>query len=205
MNVLYPVGDKIVAMIRRRNGDPVAIAEVLDLGSRPAVNQALARLARRGTILRVGLGLYAWPRFSVLLNDTVSPSVDALAHAWARRNGLRIVPCGAHAANLLGLSTQVPSKYTYYTNGCSQRVCLGGIEVSFLNRGPRIMEIKGQLAAHIIQALRHLGKDKVTAEDIARLRRLVRPKDRADLKRAMKSAVEWMRPTLQAVINKDTA
>jgi hypothetical protein len=88
---------------------------------------------------------------------------------------LRIVPFGAFAANLLGLSTQVPAKYVYYTNGRTQRVRLGGAEVRFLNRGPKTMKVKGQLAAHIFHALRYLGKDRVSPDVIARLRRVTRP------------------------------
>jgi hypothetical protein len=203
MNVAHPVAEKVVARIQRRAGDPVAIAELLDLAPRPTINQSLARLARQGTIQRVGRGLYAWPRFSALLQESVPPSVDALAHAWARRNRLRIVPFGAYAANLLGLSTQVPAKYVYYTNGRTQRVRLGGAEVQFLNRGPKTMEVKGQLAAHIIQALRYLGKRRVTPAVVARLRQLAGPEDRADLRRASDSAAEWMRPILQGVIREE--
>jgi hypothetical protein len=203
MNVAHPVAEKVVARIQRRAGDPVAIAELLDLAPRPTINQSLARLARQGTIQRVGRGLYAWPRFSALLQESVPPSIDALAHAWARRNRLRIVPFGAYAANLLGLSTQVPAKYVYYTNGRTQRVRLGGAEVQFLNRGPKTMEVKGQLAAHIIQALRYLGKRRVTPAVVARLRQLAGPEDRADLRRASDSAAEWMRPILQGVIREE--
>ena len=200
MKVSHPVADKIVAMIKKRDGVPVAIADLLGIASRPAINQALARLTKGKTIQRVGRGLYAWPRFSALLNDTVPPSVDALAHAWARKNGLRIIPFGAYAANLLGLSTQVPAKYVYYTNGSTQRVLLGGLEVQFLNRGPKTMEVKGHLVAHVVQALRYLGKSRVTPDVIARLRQIVRAEDRADIKRSLKQATGWMHPVLQRLI-----
>ena len=200
MNVLYPVADKIVAVIKKRDGSPVAIAELTGIASRPAINQALSRLTRKKTIMRVGRGLYAWPRFSALMNDTVPPSVNALAHAWARKNGLRIIPFGAYAANLLGLSTQVPAKYVYYTNGSTQRVRLGGMEVQFLNRGPKTMEVNGQLVAHIIQAMRYMGKSKMTPDVISQLRRVVRADNRAEIKRGLKQAAGWMQPVLQSLI-----
>ena len=105
MNVSHTVADKIVTIIKRRHGVPVSIAELVGIASRPAINQALVRLTRQKTIMRVGRGLYAWPRFSTLMKGTVAPSVDSLAHAWARKNRLRIIPFGAYAANMLGLST----------------------------------------------------------------------------------------------------
>ena len=204
MNVSNPISNKVVARIRARDGAPVPIADLLDLGGRAAINQALSRLTRVGTIQRVGRGLYAWPRFSQLLNDTVPPSRDALVKAWARRNGLRIIPFGAHAANLLGLSTQVPAKHVYYTNGRTQTVELGSVKVKFLNRGPKTMEVKGELAAHIFQALRYLGKDGVTPRVVTRLRHLVRPRDRVDIRKSLKQASGWMKPVLEAVIAEDS-
>jgi len=181
----------------------VSVSDLLDLGSRPAIKQALSRLARHGTIQRVGRGLYAWPRFSPLFQETVPPSVDALAKAWARSNQLRIVPFGAYAANLLGLSTQVPAKYVYYTNGRTQRVRLGGTDVQFLNRGPKTMDIKGEMAAHIFQALRHLGKDGVTPDVVVRLRRIIRPRVQLDIRRSLKLAPAWMKPVLQAICQEE--
>lgn len=200
MNVAYPIADKIVAIIKKRNGVPVAIADLLGMALRPAINQALARLTRQKTIMRVGRGLYAWPRFSTLMKHNVAPSVDSLAHAWARKNRLRIIPFGAYAANLLGLSTQVPAKYVYYTNGRTQRVRLGGSDVQFLNRGPNTMDVNGQRVPHIVQALRYLGKDRITPNVIIRLRQIVRAEDRADIKRSLKQVAGWMQPVLQRLI-----
>lgn len=176
------------------------MADLADLALRPTISQALARLTRAGTVQRVGRGLYAWPRISTLTKRVMSPSVDALAQAWARRNGVRIIPFGAHAANLLGLSTQVPAKYVYYTNGRTQDVRLGGSQVRFLNRGPKTMDVRGQLAACIFQALRYMGKDQVTPGTVLRLRRLLRPRDSADILRNLKYATAWMKPVLQSVI-----
>lgn len=201
MNVVHPVADKLIARIQRSNGKPIAIAELLDLAARPAINQSLSRLVRQGVLLRVGRGLYAWPRHSGLMNADVSPTVDALAHAWARRNGLRIVPSGANAANMLGLSTQVPAKYVYYTNGRTQRVRLGGAMVQFLNRGPKTMEIKDGKVACLFQAMKHLGKKRMTSDVLARLHRILRPADRATIRRNLKYATGWMRPVLQELIH----
>lgn len=203
MNVSEPIANKLVARIKARGGKPVSISDLLDVGSRPAIKQALSRLARDGTIQRVGRGIYVWPRFSALFQEPVPPSVDALAKAWARSNALRIVPSGAYAANLLGMSTQVPAKYVYYTNGRTQRVRLGGVNVQFLNRGPKTMDVKGELAAHVFQALRYLGKSGVTPDVIAHAQRLMRPQDRRDIQRSMKMAPAWMKPVLEQICRED--
>ena len=97
-------------------------------------------------------------------------SPDELVQAWARKNGLRVVPSGAHAANLLGLSTQVPAKIVYYTNGRTRMLRLGPYSVKLLNRGPKTMDVGGRIAPLVFQALRHLGRGGVTPEVINRLR-----------------------------------
>lgn len=203
MNVSDPIADKLVARIKARGGTPVSISDLLDVGSRSAIKQALSRLTKDGAIQRVGRGIYAWPQFSTLFQEPVPPSVDALAKAWARSNSLRIVPSGANAANLLGMSTQVPAKYVYYTNGRTQRVRLGGASVQFLNRGPKTMDVKGELTAHVFQALRHLGRNGVTPDVIARARRLIRPRDRVDIQHSMDLAPVWMKPVLTQICRED--
>ena len=42
-------------------GVPVAAKELLHLGTRVAVDQTLSRLVRRGSLMRVGRGLYVRP------------------------------------------------------------------------------------------------------------------------------------------------
>jgi len=178
---------------------PVSISGLFGLGDRAAIDQALSRLVRQGIILRVGRGLYAWPRISKLLNQPTITSVDSLARAWARQNDLRIIPFGAYAANLLGLSTQVPAKIIYYTNGRTQTIKLGTFSVRFLNRGPKTMDVKGRIAPYVFQALRWMGKDGMTPQNISHLQTILKPKDKSDLIRNMRHAVAWMKPILKQI------
>jgi hypothetical protein len=205
MNTANSVVDKVVARIKSLDGAAASTADLLDLGSRSAVDQALSRLVRKRTVQRVGRGLYAWPRLSVLMKAPITPSPDDLTRAWARSNGLRIVPHGAYAANLLGLSTQVPAKYVYYTNGRTQTIHLGGFPIRLLNRGPKTMDVSGPLAPLIFQALRYLGKEGITPTVIRRLRAVLKPGDKADLKRNSRYAAAWMKPVLDAIAQEDQA
>lgn len=129
----------------------------------------------------------------------MSPSPDDLAQAWARQYGLRIIPSGAYAANLLGISTQVPAKIIYYTNGRTQTVKLGAHSVKFLNRGPKTMDVEGRVAPHVFQALRYLGANGMTPNVIARLRRLLKSEDKADLRRNLHRATGWMKPVIESI------
>src|SRR3982750_830034 len=96
------------AIHSRGHGSVFVPADFLDLGSREAVDVALHRLARKGTIRRLARGVYDFPKQHPVLG-LLSPSAEAVARALAGRDRTRLQPAGAFAANVLGLSEQVPA------------------------------------------------------------------------------------------------
>ena len=103
--------DQIVARIERLGeGKAFSAKDFLDIASRGTIDMALTSLTRRGIIRRVRRGLYDMPKVNRALGGELSPDIDEAARAIARRQRWKIVPEGAWAANLLGLSTQVPAK-----------------------------------------------------------------------------------------------
>ena len=97
------------------------------LGSRDAIDKALQRLARRGTIRRAIRGVYDYPLFSTLLDQDLGPDTDQVAHALARKFGWRIQPSGPAAQNIIGLSTQVPARIVYLCNGPERSYWIGDV------------------------------------------------------------------------------
>jgi hypothetical protein len=199
MNVPHPIAERILAKLRAKQLQSFTVRDFLDLGDRPAVRQALSRLARQGTIRRIRRGLYELPRMGELLNQPVVQSPDELVCAWARKNGLRIVPSGAQAANLLGLSNQVPAKLVYYTNGRTKNLKLGPYSVKLLNRGPKTMDVNGRMAPLVYQALRHLGRAGTTTEVVGRLKSNLSSKDKAELRRNLHFAAVWMKSVIEEI------
>ncbi len=199
MNVTHPIAEQILKRLRAREGESVPACDFLDLGTQAAVRQALSRLVRQGNIRRVRRGLYELPRMGTLLMEPMVQSPDELVRAWARKNGLRVVPSGAHAANMLGLSTQVPAKIVYYTNGRTKTVKLGPYSIRLLNRGPKTMDVGGQTAPLVFQALRHLGRAGVTQEVIDRLRSTLSQTDKAELRGNLRYATAWLVPVIEQI------
>ena len=107
--------------------------DFLDLGSRNAVDKALSRRAAAASIRRVACGLYDVPRKHPIVGLAV-PSADNVAKALAEKAGTRLQPTGAYAANLLGLSDQVPAKVVFLTDGRSKRVRIGKLRFSGVSR-----------------------------------------------------------------------
>jgi len=103
-------------------GTPVVAKELLHLGSRAAVDQALSRLVRRGALMRRAGHL----RSPVESRFGARPPVASkVVEAIAAQRGESVAPHGAAAANELGLTTQVPVREVYLTSGRSRRLKLG--------------------------------------------------------------------------------
>lgn len=165
--------------------------DFLDLGSRPAVDQTLSRHFRAGRLRKVARGLYDLPRIDPQLGQ-ISPNADAIADAIKTRDAIRLQPTGAHAANMLGLSDQVPANIVYLTDGPSRRITQGGLDIVLKHTATRNMATAGRLSGLIIQALRWLGKDHVNDGVIDKLRRNLKPADRAALVRDARYAPVWI-------------
>ena len=163
----------------------------LDLGGRAAVDKALSRLAAGGTIRRLARGLYDYPKKHPVLG-MLHPAPQDVAKVFAQRDAVRFQPAGAYAANLLGLSEQVPAKITFLTNGPSRTVKIGPMEIALRRTTPRNVAAAGRLSGLLIQAFRHLGRTQLTPERIAHLRRPLPAVERAKLLRDLRYAPAWM-------------
>ncbi len=109
---------------------------------------------------------------------------------------IRLQPSGVYAANLLGLSEQVPAKVVFLTDGATRTVKVGPTQISLKRTTPRNMAA-GQLSAMLIQAFRSLGAANITPQRIARLRESLPAVERAKLLQDIALATEWMRAYLR--------
>jgi hypothetical protein len=173
--------------------------DFLDVAARAAVDQALSRLAKGGKLRRLARGLYDFPKVHQKLGP-LSPAPDDVAQALARETGSQVQIAGARAANALGLSTQVPAKSVYLTDGPSRRVVLGKRIVDLRHASPKHLIAPGSPAGTVIQALRHLGPARAT--DVVRVAACqLSASDKKTLATSAVQAPAWMRPTLVSIAN----
>jgi hypothetical protein len=170
----------------------------LDLGNRPTITSALRRQTEAGTLRQLGRGLYDYPKQHAVLGS-LAPTPESLAKAMAGRDRVRLQPSGAYAANLLGLSEQVPAKVVFLTDGPSRVVHVGPMVLELRRTTPRNMAAAGRSSGLVIQALRHLGEDHVTPERIAHLRRTLSVDDRQALLKDLALAPGWMHQFLKEI------
>src|SRR5579885_1733421 len=197
------VDSQILARIHGwERGSVFVPSDFLDLGSREAVDLALHRLARKGTIRRLARGVYDFPKDHPVLG-LLAPSADTVAHALAGRDRTRLQPTGAYAANILGLSEQVPAKAVFLTDGPSRTVKIGPMTIQLRRTTPRNMEAAGRLSGLLMQALRELGEEHVTLERRKHLKRTLPADKRRELIQDLRLAPAWMHPIFRELAEED--
>ncbi len=184
---------------RKGRGNVFTARDFVDLGSRAAVDQTLSRLARRGVVRRLRRGLYDYPKVSERLG-VLSPSPDSVAGALARQTGSKIQVSGARAANLLGLTDQVPAKLVYVTDGPTRKVRIGNQHIVLRHASSRNLAGLGRPTGIVIQALRYLGKNGVTKGTVRQLRTILTSKQIEDLQRDALIGPDWTRRIIQHIV-----
>ncbi len=175
-----------------------------DLGTRRAVDIALMRQRDSGLIRQLARGLYDYPKIDPRLGP-LQPSTDAIAGALAGRDAARLQPSGAYAANLLGLSTQVPMQLVYLTDGRSRTVQVGKRQIILKHTTPRNMATAGKVSGLVIQALRHFGRKNVDRQIIAQLDRRLDGDARKQLLKDIHYAPAWIADIFRALADRQSA
>ena len=173
--------------------------DFFDAGARSAIDQALARLVRTGKLQRLGRGLYYSPRINPNLGIPVAPDVDQIAQAIGRRTGSLMVPSGAVAANIFGLSTQVPAKFIYLSDGRSRRLQVGNLEIQIKHVAPKELPSGSQTSAMVFQALRHLGREAVDAQVIAKLSAALSAQQKRELQQDARYTTDWIAEAVRLI------
>jgi len=185
--------DQILARLRRfGSGKTFMAKDFLDIATRGSIDMALAHLTRAGTIRRIRRGMYDKPKVSLSLGGKLSPDIDEAARTLARRYRWKIVPDKAWAANLLGLSTQVPAKIVYLSDGPNKKILLGRRMIQFKHARPQALAGADGKPALVVQALRHVGKNGVDERTLLKLKNALSDAERRQLLKSTRLGVDWI-------------
>lgn len=198
---MQSIDDKVVLRVyANHRGWVFSKNDFLDLGNDTAIRKALSRFEKKGTIRRVLRGIYDYPRISNLLNEFMGPKLDELASAIARKSGWRIQPSENTALNLLGLSTQVPVQAVYLSDGPSKTYPIGNRELIFKNRSLKESGFKHSESELVVQALKALGQERITAETLNKLKQVIPSTKWQLIQRDTKAAPAWVCDTIRKIV-----
>ncbi|PWM81686.1 MAG: hypothetical protein DBY41_03480 [Clostridium sp.] len=174
------------------------VADFYDLGNDRVVRQALIRLEKRGILERVKRGVYLLPEVDAEIG-VLHPSLDDIAKTIAERDNVQILPTGALALNILGLSTQVPMNAVYVTTGASKIVRVGKRKITFRRVTPKYFAFKAKVSPLIVFALQEIKEKNVTEGIIEQLKKVLEKSNELELLQDdLKKYPAWIR---EIVIN----
>ena len=184
---------RILERIRSaEKGDAFTAKDFLDLANYESAKKSLLRLTNAGTLRRVLRGVYDWPAQSPVRKGPASPSPDAIARAIARAHGWTLVPAGDTALNLLGISTQVPAQWQYYSDGPTKRYEWDSGSILLKHRANKETTGLSPQTAIIVQALKALGKERANDEILDLLRARLTPQECAQALCESRYATTWV-------------
>lgn len=169
------------------------------LGSSDAVRSALVRLCQNNILIRVAQGIYYYPRIDTKWGSgIIPPSIEEIARGIAMRDKVRIAPTGSYAMYQLGLSTQIPANVVFMTDGSQRRISIGKGRGIFFKHSSnmRVFAFQSQLMELIVAAMREIGQDNITDEQITIINTHLDQVDRDDYNHDIQLAPIWVRNTL---------
>lgn len=163
-----------------------------DLGNDASIRKALSQLEKQKFIRRLARGLYDYPKKHDTLG-VIPPDLNEVAKAIAEKNGVQIQPAGAHATNLIGLSTQVPGRIIFLTEAASKKIKIGNQEIIFKKTTKKNMFSAGTREGLLIQALKNLGKNHIDQKARIQISKFLKGSTTEEIKKNMKFAPAWVR------------
>ncbi|HPO15023.1 MAG TPA: DUF6088 family protein [Candidatus Hydrogenedentes bacterium] len=195
---------RVLARIRgAEKGSAFTAKDFLDLAGYEAAKKSLLRLTNSGKLRRILRGVYDYPAYSAARKGPASPNPDAIARAIARAHGWTLVPAGDTALNLLGLSSQVPAQWHYFSDGPTKRYEWDSGSIYLTHRANKETTGLSAQTALLVQALKTLGKERADNQVVEALRAKLTRKDCACALRESRYATTWVHEFIKRLADEE--
>lgn len=163
-----------------------------EIASTKSANKALERLEKSGEIDRIAQGIYVRTLIDNYIGK-VLPSIEQIAVAIAKRDRATVIPTGSYAMYKLGLTTQVPLNIIFYSDTSARKIKIGKQTITFKKASAKNLAFVGEKSTLAIQALRTIGKDRATAEEINQIKKILQNENPKHLQHDLQLAPAWIR------------
>jgi predicted transcriptional regulator of viral defense system len=186
------VKDQMKAKISKASfGEIFFLDDFEKYGSADNIRKVLSRFEKEDVVERLAHGIYIKPKKDPLLG-TLYPNIEEIAREIAKRDKARIAPTGVMALYLLGLTTQVPLKAVYLTDGSQREVKIGNRAIKFKRTVPKSFAIKDELLHLIVQAFREKGQREITEEFLKTIKYSIAKLDEKVMRNQLGYAPVWI-------------
>lgn len=174
------------------------ISDYADLGAAETVRKILYEATITGVLEKAGHGIYIKPKVSRF--GKVPVPLEKIAGEIADRDKCEILPTGATAANLIGLSTQVPMHLSYITTGSTRTIKIGERKISFRHASPKNFASKGRVMPLLIQGMREIGEENISGSNFEALRRFIDKQQDPYLQEDLRLAPVWIQKIIKKLM-----
>ena len=178
------------------------IADYTDLGAAETIRKILFEATLRGILEKAAHGIYVKPKVSRF--GKVPIPLEKLAKEIADRDKCRILPTGSTAANLIGLSTQVPMNLSYITTGSTRTVEIGNRKIFFRHASPKKFAAKGTAMPLLIQGLREISEENIAGAEFEAIRRFIEKQQDPYLQEDLRLAPIWIQRIIKKILQNET-
>ena len=177
---------------KKRRGNLFFANDFKTFGNGDTIRQILSRLCRDEFIIRLSNGIYLYPKISKRIG-IVYPSIENIAKAIAKKEKARLIPTGAYALNKLGLSTQVPMKVVFLTDGAPRIIKVGKkATIHFKKTIAKHLSFRGIITTLVIFALKEIGKGKTTDNELKKIKEALAHESNENIIYDATLAPEWI-------------
>lgn len=196
MSIVSQVKDRIIAT---PDGEILMTSDFADLSNITTIRKCLGRCTAEGLIRRVFDGVYEKPKYSCLLGEYLPTDPEKIAYALSRKYHWTIAPCGDIALNKLGLTTQVPTVWSYISDGPYRNFSWNNIQLKFKHKANREISLLSEETILVLEAIRTLGKEHINDEIINQLKRKIPQKNKTVILREATACSEWIYEIIRKV------
>lgn len=192
----------ITNIFLKKKGVLIFSEDFSDIGNSKSISKNLEILVNEGILLRVARGIYYLPKIDKQMGELL-PDIEQVAKAIAEREKARIVSSGLSAIQKLGLSTQVPLKAVYHTDGSPRKLKIGKASLIFKRTTTRNLALKGPISSLVVRALKEMGQTKVIEEHIRIVIEKLKKEEKVNILHDAKLAPVWIRNIMLKTLNQD--
>ena len=187
---------------KSKRGKLFFVSDFLQYGNYDTVRKTLQRLVTKGILIRISKGIYYYPRTDEILG-ILYPTAEEIAKSIAKRDKAKIIPTGAYAQHLLGLSTQIPMNVVYLTDGSARKIKIGNQTIVFKKTSPKNLYFESKLSSLIIQSLKSLKEDNVNETIKHKLSDIIKQSGEIEkIKKDIKNAPIWIQKIMLEILSK---
>jgi hypothetical protein len=191
------------AILKNRKGKVFFSSNFFKYGTDIAIRHAFSRLCKEGILIRLSAGIYLYPEIDKEIG-VIYPSIEKIAKEIAKQEKARIIPTGVYALNALRLSTQIPMRVVFLTDGTPRIINIEGeASIKFKKTAPKYLSFKSKLMSLIVFALREIGENKATDEQLEKIKNLLQNEKKEIITNDLALAPAWVKNTISKLITNE--